>query len=130
MADSFVTKDSGTRQQLAGGMERDAETDKTDYTLVLDGPLFKRWVALLGRGAQKYKPRNWLLACLESDTALRDKTKARFLRSAFRHFMQWIHGDRDEDHAAAVIFNMNGYEEMRRTDQPKDVEQALEPDPF
>jgi hypothetical protein len=112
----FVTKDSGARAQLANGMERDSEDDKADYTLVFDGPLFERWVALLGRGAKKYKPRNWCLALASTDKAERERTKSRFLRSAFRHFMQWVRGERDEDHAAAVLFNMNGYEAMVETD--------------
>lgn len=112
----FTTKDSGTRSELANGMVRDSEDDKADYTLVLDGPLFERWVALLGRGARKYRPRNWCLALQATDRAAREKTKERFRRSAFRHFMQWMRGDVDEDHAAAVYFNLNGFEAMLSTD--------------
>jgi hypothetical protein len=113
---SFETKNSGVRAELANGMVRDSETDKTDYTLAFDGPLFERWVALLGRGAVKYQPRNWCRALGETDVAKREITKDRFKRSAIRHMMQWLRGDRDEDHAAAVIFNMNGFEAMLETD--------------
>ena len=69
--------------------------------------MFQRWSDLLKRGAEKYpdvKPGvpNWTLA-------IGNEEKNRFRESAFRHFVQWVRGDKDEDHAAAVIFNMNGY---------------------
>ncbi len=117
----FATKDSGTREDLAGGMVRDSETGKTDYTLAFDGPLFVRWCELLTRGAIKYQPRNWMKALLSRIKPDREKTKERFKRSATRHFMQWLRGDRDEDHAAAVVFNLNGYEAMLDTD-PKEAQ--------
>lgn len=37
----------------------------------------------------------------------------RFRESAARHFFQWMRGDTDEDHAAAVVFNLNGYEYVK-----------------
>ena len=55
------------------------------------------------RGADKDDDNNWMQADTEEEMA-------RFKASAFRHFMQWQEGDTDEDHAAATIFNMNGYE--------------------
>lgn len=116
----FVTKDSGARTELANGMVRDTEDGKPDYTLVFDGPMFKRWAELLTRGAVKYAPRNWMKALLSTNRLDRLKTKARFMRSATRHYVQWLWGERDEDHAAAVIFNINGYEAMRDTD-PKET---------
>lgn len=114
----WVTRDSGARQELANGMVRDTEDGKMDYTLVLDGPMFDRWAGLLDRGAKKYEARNWMKALAETDKAKREATKDRFLRSAFRHFRQWMRGDTDEDHAAAVMFNINGYEAMKETDPP------------
>lgn len=112
----FVTKDSGKREELAGGMVRDTAEGKEDWTLIFDGPLARRWMELLGRGAKKYKPRNWLLALVAKDKTERLRTKARFAASSFRHFMQWFTGDRSEDHAAAVVFNINGFEAMLETD--------------
>lgn len=47
-------KDSGVREQYASGMVRDTSTDKIDYSLVLDGPMFERWAAHLTAGAKKY----------------------------------------------------------------------------
>ncbi len=115
---TFVTKDSGERAQLGNGMVRDVETGKLDFTLMLDGPMFVRWVGLLNRGAMKYTPRNWMLALLDTNPETRAATTERFRRSALRHMIQWARGETDEDHAAAVFFNLNGYEAMRET-EPK-----------
>lgn len=94
------------RQKFASGMVRDVNDDKTDYTLVMDGPMFERWAEQLTRGGRKYDKRNWLQA--EGPDEL-----SRFRESALRHFIQWFRGDTDEDHAAAVFFNVNGAEYVK-----------------
>jgi hypothetical protein len=99
----FVTKDSGERQQFTSGMQRDTQKGKTLFHLVYDGPLFKRWAELLTRGAEKYSEGNWMKANGPEELK-------RFKASAARHFAQWYYDETDEDHAAAVIFNMNGAE--------------------
>lgn len=107
---SFVTKDSGERAEFAGGMVRDTEQGKTLWHKVFDGPMLQRWAELLTRGAAKYPDEddrpNWMKA--EGKVEYN-----RFKRSAFRHFMQWFRGDTDEDHAAAVMFNINGAEYVK-----------------
>lgn len=103
MSDPFVIKDSGERKAFAGGMVRDITEGKTDYGLVLDGPMFERWAIHLTKGAKKYAKRNWMKAEGEEEYE-------RFRESALRHFMQWYRGARDEDHASAVYFNINGAE--------------------
>ena len=50
--------------------------------------------------------RNWELASTYEELS-------RFKASAFRHFMQWFKGDTDEDHAAAVYFNINAFEYVK-----------------
>jgi len=102
----FVTKDSGERLKFESGMQRDVETGKKDYSLVLGGPMFERWAALLTRGAVKYERNNWMKARGNAE-------EERFVRSAFRHFIQWMNGETDEDHASAVYFNINGAEYVR-----------------
>ena len=104
---SFEIKDSGERQKFEGGMVRDTQTGKTLYSLVFDGPMFKRWAAHLTKGAIKYAARNWMLA---SGNAEAD----RFKESALRHFIQLFDGEEDEDHAAGVFFNINGYEYVKQ----------------
>ena len=99
----FEIKDSGQRETFAGGMQRDVTAGKVDYSLVLDGPMFERWAHHMTKGAQKHEARNWMKA-RGADEAVR------FRGSALRHFIQWYRGDQDEDHAAAVFFNINGLE--------------------
>jgi hypothetical protein len=109
--DTFVVKDSGERKQFESGMVRDTVEGKIDYARVADGPMLKRWADHITKGAVKYpdtKPGvpNWTLAGGEEEYV-------RFKKSAFRHFMQWYNGDRDEDHGAATFFNINGAEFTR-----------------
>lgn len=102
----FTIKDSGAREQFESGMVRDTADEKTDFTLALDGPMFKRLADHLTKGAKKYAARNWMLARGEAEYQ-------RFRASALRHFLQWFWGDTDEDHAAAVFFNINGAEYVK-----------------
>lgn len=105
-SNGFTIKDSGRRMDYASGMRRDVTDDKTDYLLLRDGPMFRRLAEHLTKGAQKYGKRNWQLANS-------DEEYQRFRESAARHFEQWLAGDRDEDHAAAVMFNVNAAEYVR-----------------
>src|SRR5690606_36766818 len=98
---TFDVTDSGQRSSFESGMVRDTADDKIDYTLALDGPMFKRLAAHLTKGAKKYEKRNWMKAAGQEELE-------RFMESAFRHFLQWYWGDTDEDHAAAVFFHING----------------------
>lgn len=106
MTSRFVIKDSGARRTFQSGMVRDSDSEKICWSLITDGPLLYRWASHLTAGAKKYAARNWLKA--EDRAEL-----ARFRESAFRHFMQWWHEETDEDHAAAVLFNMNGAEYVK-----------------
>lgn len=108
----FVIKDSGKRKQFKSGMVRDTDEDKIDFSRILDGPMFERWAIHLTKGAIKYPDTklgvaNWTLAAGEAELI-------RFKKSALRHFIQWFRGDTDEDHAAAVFFNINGVEYVKR----------------
>lgn len=97
----YQVKDSGKRKEFNSGMRRDTAEDKTMYHLIFDGPLMERYAKHLTKGAKKYSPRNWMLAAGPEELE-------RFKESAVRHFIQWLRGDADEDHAAAVVFNING----------------------
>lgn len=120
--DKFTIKDSGERKQFASGMVRDTAAGKIEYHRVLEGPMLGRWAEHLTKGAAKYPDNpdgsaNWTLAEEQAEFN-------RFKASAFRHFMQLLNGDKDEDHAAAVFFNINGMmyvlEKMRRGDLIQD----------
>lgn len=102
----FVVKDSGARMKFDSGMVRDTEDGKVNYLLALDGPMFERYAAHMTKGAKKYEERNWMKGrgAVEYE---------RFRRSALRHMIKWLSNVNDgEDHAAAVIFNLNGAELM------------------
>ena len=106
MASDFVVKDSGVRTEFASGMVRDTDASKVQYHRVFEGPLLERWAKHLTLGAAKYPDNedgsaNWTRA--EGQAEL-----ARFRASLCRHFVQFLRGDTDEDHAAAVVFNLNG----------------------
>jgi len=102
---SFETKDSGVRAEFASGMVRDTENGKARFDLLLplgipyEEQMLTRDAQLMARGAEKYEARNWEKANGEAELA-------RYRSSALRHLMQWIAGERDEDHAAAVRFNI------------------------
>ena len=101
----FTIKDSGERAEFEGGGHRDTEEGKLDYTLAFDGPMFERYAAHMTAGARKYEARNWMKF---TDQAAKDRAT----RSLARHFMQYMRGDQDEDHAAAIIFNLNVIERI------------------
>jgi hypothetical protein len=86
-------------------MVRDTSAGKPNFLNVMFGPLIQRLAVHLTKGREKYpdpepgRP-NWTLA----------EGREEYLRakeSAFRHFLQWLWGERDEDHFVATVFNMN-----------------------
>lgn len=90
----FVTKDSGERQDFTTGARRDIQTGKPRFDLIPVGPL-TRLANLYARGAEKYGDHNWQ----------KGMPISRCYASLFRHLMQWVAGDQQEDHLAAVVFN-------------------------
>jgi hypothetical protein len=109
MKKEFITKDSGERAQFNSGMQRDIQTGKPRFDLILpkdlkyNETLLYRWAMLMTRGAEKYDERNW-------EKAEGEEELNRFKASAFRHFMQWYAGEDDEDHCSAIMFNLQGAE--------------------
>lgn len=109
----FVTKDSGARQEFASGMVRDTEEGKARFDLVY-WPMVERWAALMARGAEKYGDDNWRKADSVGEAR-------RFRSSLLRHLYQYLCGDTQEDHGAAVFFNLSALEflkEVRHVDLP------------
>lgn len=113
-APKFEVKDSGERKSFAGGMVRDVTEGKVSFHRVMDGPMLERWAQRLTDAEKKYPDplpgvANWTLA-------RGDEEYHRFRESAFRHFIQWFKGETDEDHAAAVFFNINGAEYVKKVE--------------
>ncbi|MDG4825985.1 DUF5664 domain-containing protein [Asanoa sp. WMMD1127] len=108
----FETKDSGVRWSYPTGMVRDTQDGKPRFDLLIpkgipyDEQMITRFAALLARGAVKYGDRNWEKATTQEELD-------RFHASAFRHFMQWLAGETDEDHAAAVTYNVWAAEKVK-----------------
>lgn len=109
---TFTTKDSGQRQEYDSGMVRDLQDGKPRFDLLIpDGIPFEaqfltRLAGLMLRGKEKYGERNW-------EKASSQEEMDRFKASAFRHMMQWMCGEEDEDHMAAVAFNLLAYESTK-----------------
>ena len=93
--------------QSASGVRRDTDAGKPQPILCFDGPMFDRWADLLTKGIAHRGKRNWMNGREQADLE-------RFEESAVRHFRQWLRGDTDEDHAAAVFFNINGFEYVKQ----------------
>jgi hypothetical protein len=107
----YTIKDSGKRKEFGSGMVRDTTEGKINFLLVRYGPMLRRWATHLTKGEKKYpEPApdtpNWTLAAGPEELA-------RFRQSAARHFEQWVTGENDEDHAAAIFFNVNGAEYVK-----------------
>jgi hypothetical protein len=108
----YITKDSGARTQHPSGFVRDCGGNKPRFDLIIpegvpyEEQFLTRLAGLLTRGAEKYGQRNWEKA--KSQDELNS-----FKASAFRHFMQWMCGEDDEDHAVAVCFNLMGAERIK-----------------
>jgi len=113
MKDKYITKDSGKRKQFNSGMLRDTAEDKPRFDLIIpkgqkyEDTLLYRWAQLMRRGAEKYSERNWEKANSEEELD-------RFKASAFRHFIQWYCNEQDEDHITGILFNINGYEYLKK----------------
>lgn len=108
----------------ASGVMRDTTEGKVNYLLAFDGPMLERWAAHLTRGVAVRGKRNWMNAATEEDLE-------RFRESFARHAIQYLRGDTDEDHVAAMFFNLNGAEYVRErlAQTPREVELSDEPEP-
>lgn len=120
----YATKDSGDREEFDSGMVRDTNGGKPRFDLLIPKGIpyeelyLTRVARLYERGAVKYTPRNW-------EKANSQEELDRALESAFRHFMQWYAGETDEDHAAAVFFNVNEVETIK-TNLAEESHQAVQ----
>jgi len=94
--------DSGARQQFDTGSVRDSRDGKGRFDLIPGYPLY-RLARHFENGAVKYGDRNWE----------KGQDLSRYQDSAFRHLIKLIAGATDEDHAAAVIWNIMAFMETQ-----------------
>ena len=107
----FVVKDGGDKKEFDSGMQRNLSKHRLRYSRVFDGPMLARWAEHLNKGAVIYPDGpdgspNWMKADGMDEYR-------RFIESALSHFVDVLEGKRDEDHVAAVFFNLNGAEYVR-----------------
>lgn len=123
----FQTKDSGQRQEYATGMKRDTQAGKPRFDLLwvrgmpYNEQMMTRYAALRGRGAEKYCETMLVVNCELAETP---EEYFRFKASASRHFAQWMSDEVDEDHMAAVIFNLQMAEMVKWKMRVKDEQNS------
>jgi hypothetical protein len=92
---TFVTKDSGAREEMATGSVRDTREGKGRFDLISPFAL-RRLAGVYERGARKYDPRNWE----------KGQPFSRCLDSALRHPNAFAMGWTDEDHLSQALWNV------------------------
>lgn len=91
-------KDSGHLRTFSTGAVRDRAAGKGRPDLI--SPIALRRLGMwMEKGAEKYGARNW-----EQGIPLSE-----YLASAYRHLLALMAGEDDEDHAAALMFNAQGF---------------------
>jgi len=111
---NFKVVDSGERESFDTGSLRDTEEGKPRYDLI-SIPALKRLAYHMTKGAEKYGDRNWELG----------QPVSRFYASALRHLMSWAEGEIEEDHLAAVLFNIMGIIHMETLVQTHNLPESL-----
>lgn len=89
--------DSGKREAMTTGSQRDSRVGKGRYDLLNPLVLF-RDARHMENGSVKYGERNWE----------KGQPSSRYLDSAIRHLVRFLEGDRSEDHLAAARWNVGG----------------------
>lgn len=103
--------DSGAREVRPNGFMREPDTDRVDlsYLFTVEGldlvprELIARIARHYHEGGRKYSPNNWKKG---TDEASLKRNK----RSLTRHIFQWFRGEQDEDHLAAIVWNLITWE--------------------
>jgi hypothetical protein len=95
MAEELKLKDSGFREVYTSGAQRDNREGKGRFDLIAGQGLL-RLSRLYEAGALKYSGRNWE----------KGMNISRYVDAAFRHLTKYMMGCDDEDHLAAVAFNV------------------------
>ncbi len=92
---SLPIADSGERLQFPSGSLREVQLNKGRYDL-LPMEALRRLAVHFEKGALKYADENWR----------KGQPTRQFASSAMRHLCKFMQGYRDEDHLAAVLWNV------------------------
>lgn len=102
--------DGGARMTYDTGALREPSTGKGAYELISPFAL-ERIAIWYELGARKYADRNW-----EKGIPFN-----RLIQSAIRHLIRWMKGDREEDHLAAVCWNVMAMMHFQETGQADEL---------
>ena len=91
----FQTKDSGAREVMPTGSQRDTREGKGRFDLITPFAM-ARLAGVYERGAVKYDARNWE----------KGQPFSRLFDSATRHLNRFAMGWTDEDHLAQALWNI------------------------
>lgn len=115
--DPFTIVDSGDKKTFATGMVRNSNKSKVRYNSILHGPMFKRWAAHVWKAKTVYPDvaigvGNWELA----ETAEELQHAKESLLSHIVDYLETLDAsvEASEDNAAAVFFNINLIENIKR----------------
>ena len=85
------------RTILNSGLHK-VDVTKVRYDLI-PVELLERLAKHYTKSLEKYPENNWKKATKEESNKI-------FIPSAWRHFIAWLRGDKDEDHGIALIWNI------------------------
>lgn len=88
------------RTILNSGLQK-VDTAKIRYDLI-PSELLTRLAEHYTKSLEKYPEDNW-------KKATKEESRKIFIPSAWRHFISWTRGDKDEDHGIALIWNIISY---------------------
>lgn len=120
---AFEMRSGQPRRTFDSGAVREERDGKGRFDLMSPIALF-RLARVYEKGGRKYSPRNWE----------KGMPFSRFVDSAVRHIMQYLLGDRVEDHLAQASWNLNSLMHLEVThpelnDLPKyDIDLSLYPE--
>lgn len=120
MSNDYEVKDSGKKSEYEDGMRRDSTDGKPQPSLMFPrnvdykDQLLTRVAMQYYQGGLKYGPRNWEKSCSEESLAHHED-------ALLRHVFKYICDEQDgEDHAAAIVWNVNAVELTRRNLKARD----------
>lgn len=87
-------------KQTKNGMLREDKSAKLNYLSYLDPDVLERYASHMKKGEEKHGRSNWKKGGYPLDE---------YLESMFRHLNSLVRGDKDEDHASSLMFNVVGY---------------------
>lgn len=93
---------SKKNRKFKSGAQRNSNKGKIRPDLI--SPVFLKALGeTMREGAEKYNDRNWE----------KGMPQEVFMESAARHYVQWMAGDEDEDHASHLAFNIMAWIHFR-----------------